>query len=277
MWAPRRRAGEVGSGGTARPMIRGVTWIGAVLFWAVQLTLLLVVGLPFVDTLLLAVLLVGLPALAIAQMPLAETAEIDRLPAYWGSIATLWLMGAACWLVGTREGGPAAVGVAAIPPLPFVAWTAALTGAGLAIIGLFRAVALRLEIEDSPVLQHLLPRTGREKAVFALLSVAAGVCEEVAFRGYAIPALTPAVGLGGAVAASSLVFGVLHGYQGVLGMVRTTLMGAALAAGFLASGSLWPAVVAHVLIDILAGIVLGERLLSPARPGGVHEGSHQGH
>ena len=257
-------------------MIRGVTWMGAVLFWAVQLTLLLVVGLPFVDTLLLAVLLVGLPALSIAQIPLAETAEIERLPAYWGSIATLWLMGAACWLVGTRDGGPAAVGVVGIAAVPLVAWTAALTGAGLGIIAVFRQVALRFEIEDSPVLQHLLPRTPREKAVFALLSLAAGACEEVAFRGYVIPALTPAVGLGGAVAASSLVFGVLHGYQGVLGMLRTTVMGAALAAGFLASGSLWPAVIAHVLIDVVAGIVLGDRLLSPGRRDGVGEGSHQG-
>lgn len=257
-------------------MTRGVTWIGAVLFWAVQLTLLLVVGLPFVDTLLLAVLLVGLPALAIAQMPLSEAAAIDRVPAYWGSIATLWLVGAACWLVGTRQGGPAAVGVVAIAPLPLAAWTVALTAAGLAIIVVFRGVARRWGIADSPVLLHLLPRTRGEKAVFALLSLAAGACEEVAFRGYAIPALTPAVGLGGAVAASSLVFGVLHGYQGVLGMLRTSVMGAVLAAGFLAAGSLWPVVIAHVLIDLVSGIVLGERLLSPATGDGVHQGSHQG-
>jgi membrane protease YdiL (CAAX protease family) len=44
-------------------------------------------------------------------------------------------------------------------------------------------------------------------------------------------------------------------------------MGAFLAGGFLASGSLWPPILAHTLIDVLAGIVLGERLLTePTEP-----------
>ena len=60
----------------------------------------------------------------------------------------------------------------------------------------------------------------------------------------------------------------MHGYQGWLGMVRTALMGGVLAGGFLAAGSLWPPIVAHIAIDILAGIVFGERLLShPGGPG----------
>jgi membrane protease YdiL (CAAX protease family) len=46
-------------------------------------------------------------------------------------------------------------------------------------------------------------------------------------------------------------------------------MGGFLAWGFLASGSLWPAILAHTAIDLLAGIVLGEKLLSPTRAGGV--------
>jgi membrane protease YdiL (CAAX protease family) len=71
---------------------------------------------------------------------------------------------------------------------------------------------------------------------------------------------------------TSAVFGVLHAYQGAIGMLRAGTMGAVLAWGLLASGSLWPPLVAHVVIDLLAGLVLADRLMVPAGAGGV-EGS----
>ena len=256
------------------PLVRSVAWTGSALFWVVLLALLLAAGMPFVDALLLALLLVVLPAISIAQLPLADIAWIERQPAYWSSMVTLWLVGAACWLVGTRVGGPAAVGITDIALLPLVSWTAALTAAGLGVIVGFRAIALRLGIRESPILRHLLPRSPKEKSSFALLSLTAGTCEEVAFRGYAIPMLAPVLGLPGSVVATSLVFGVLHGYQGSLGVLRTSFMGFVLAVGFLVAGSLWPAMLAHALIDLVAGIALGERLLSPEPGAGVHEGEH---
>ncbi len=248
---------------------RRVLLAGVALFWAVQLTLLLVVGMPLLDTIALAVLLVVVPAFSIAQLPLIEDGVIDRLPAYWGSIATLWLLGTGCWLVGTRAGGAAAVGLVAIGPGELLTWTAALTVAALAIVYLFHGIAAATGAADSPLLRQLLPRTGRERGVFAILSVAAGLGEELAYRGYAIYALAPVTGLAQAAVVTSAAFGVVHAYQGVLGVLRTGLMGGVLAWGFLASGSLWPAIVAHTLVDLLAGIVLGERLLSPGAPSGV--------
>ena len=78
-----------------------------------------------------------------------------------------------------------------------------------------------------------------------------------------IPVLAPVLGTLPAAFLSTVVFGIMHGYQGSMGIARTMLMGGVLAWGFLASGSLWPPIIAHVLIDLLAGIVLGERLLVP--------------
>jgi len=104
-----------------------------------------------------------------------------------------------------------------------------------------------------------------------VLSVAAGFGEEFAYRGYAITVLVPVLGVPGAVVLTSAVFGVLHGYQGALGIFRTGVMGAMLAWGFLSSGSLWPPIVAHTMIDLVAGLWLGERLLSPERPPGVRD------
>ena len=57
-------------------------------------------------------------------------------------------------------------------------------------------------------------------------------------------------------------FALLHSYQGVLGVVRTGVIGVTMGAVFLHTGSLWPPMVAHVLIDLVVGFVLAERLLS---------------
>ena len=254
------------------PVVRVIVWAGVASFWAVQLTLLLVAGLPLVDTILLAVLLAAVPVFSMAQLPLIEGAFIERLPAYWGSIGTLWLLGAACWLVGTRVDGAAAIGVVRISPGAMLMWTAGLTAAGLGTIVVFRRIAVWAGAVDTPILRQLLPQTGRERRVFALLSVAAGAGEEVAYRGYAIPVLTPVFGVMGAATVTSVMFGVVHGYQGVLGVLRTGTMGGVLAWGFISSGSLWPAIIAHTLIDLIAGILLGERLLSPESATGVDDG-----
>lgn len=253
-------------------MARALLWSGVILFWIVQLTLLLVAGLPVVDTILLAVLLAVVPMFSLAQLPLIEGVVIERLPAYWGSIASLWLLGGAAWLVGTSGKGAAGIGITAITPGAMIAWTMGLTAAGFVTIVVFRWLAAAAGVGDTPVLRELLPRTARERRVFVLLSVAAGFGEELAYRGYAITALTPLLGVGGSATLTSVVFGVVHGYQGTLGMVRTGIMGGVLAWGFLTSGSLWPAIVAHVLIDVLGGIVLGERLLTPGDRAGVDEG-----
>tara|TARA_A100001037_G_scaffold251783_2_gene235481 strand:- start:26470 stop:26742 length:273 start_codon:yes stop_codon:yes gene_type:complete len=81
--------------------------------------------------------------------------------------------------------------------------------------------------------------------------------------------LIPILGMGSAVVISSLVFGLMHGYQGWLGILRTTLMGAVLAWGFISSGSLIPAMIAHIMIDLIAGILIGDWLLSPEPEFGV--------
>ena len=240
---------------------RALTWAAAVAFCVVALVLFSGAGLPLVDAVLLSLLLAVVPLLAIAQVPLADGLAIERMSAYWSSIVTLGVLGAACWFVGSRVGGGAALGLVRLPMANLLGWTVGLTAVGLAIIVLFHAGARGVGTRDTELLVQLLPRTGRERGVFALLSVAAGVGEELAYRGYVIPVLAPVTGLAGAAVLSTVVFGVVHAYQGVIGIVRTALMGGVLAWGFLASGSLWPAILAHTLIDLIAGIAIGERLL----------------
>ena len=251
-----------GPGAPARRLARGITWLGVVLFWVVVVILARPVGLPLYDAILLAVLLAAVPVFSMAQLPLIEGVLIDRRSAYWSSIVTLWILGTACWFVGTRDMGAAAVGLVGLAPAPLVLWSVGLTLAGMLVIALFRPIVSWAGGEDSRLLRQLLPRTRRERQVFALLAVAAGGSEELAYRGYAIPVLAPLIGTFGAAVLTTVVFGILHGYQGRLGILRTGVMGGVLAWGFLASGSLWPPIIAHTLIDLLAGIVFGERLLA---------------
>jgi membrane protease YdiL (CAAX protease family) len=259
----------VSSSSAALLAARAITWGGVALFWIVQLSLMLVGGLPLVDSILLAVLLAAVPTFSLAQVPLMEGAAIVRLPAYWGSIVTLWILGTASWLVGTRVDGPSALGLVWIPIGTMAAWSLGLAVAGMLVILLFRQISVWARVRDSRLLWQLLPRTPEERRLFALLSVAAGAGEELAYRGYAIPVLAPILGVPGAAALTTLVFGIIHGYQGRLGILRTWIMGGILAWGFLESGSLWPPIIAHTLIDLLAGIVFGERLLSPEGTTGV--------
>jgi membrane protease YdiL (CAAX protease family) len=214
----------------------------------------------------LALLLLVLPILALLQAGMLRDIEVERMGAYVSSALTLLILGGCAWLVGSRHGGSAALGLAPIPWRAFLVWTLILAVAGLAVTAAFRGVGRRLGLRETRLLRELLPRTGRERAAFAGLSLAAGVGEELAYRGYAIPMLGLLIGVAPAAAVSSLAFGVLHVYQGVIGMARTAVLGGVLAWGFLASGSLWPPMAAHALLDVLLGMALAERMMVPEEP-----------
>ena len=102
----------------------------------------------------------------------------------------------------------------------------------------------------------LLPRNREELAWSAVLSVSAGVTEELAFRLF-LPLLLVLVGLPAllAFAIAAAVFGGMHLYQGWVGVVATTVIGGLMTAAYLMSGALWVAMLLHALLD-LNGLVL---------------------
>jgi len=227
--------------------------------------------LPLLDLVALAFLLGALPLASVAQLRVVDgmDMEMERVPAYLSSIATLVVLGAAAWFVGSRYSGARALGLASTPLGPVLSWTAVLVVSALAAVVVFRQVGVALGVGESPLLRALMPRTPGERGLFAVLSVTAGVAEEVAYRGYALTTLAVVTGSLWAAVVTSVVFGVLHAYQGWLGVMRTGTMGGLLAWGYLASGSLWAPVAAHVLLDLMLGIVLAERLMVPEPRTGV--------
>ncbi len=221
------------------------------------------------DGLGLAVLLLVLPALSLAQLSALRHATIERLPMYVSSTITLLVLGGASLVLGLVRGGWTALGLDTAPGPGTLAWSAALTLGGLAVMFGFRAIAGAFHIEESALLRALLPRTRAEKRAFVALSLAAGLGEELAYRGYAVTLLSGLVAPAVAVAVAAAAFGVMHAYQGAIGVVRTTLLGVLLGWGFLASGSLWAPMLAHATLDILAGVVLAPWLVVPEVPGEV--------
>jgi membrane protease YdiL (CAAX protease family) len=227
-------------------------------------------GIPWPDAAMLVCLLVLLPVLSVMQARALVDLEIERIPAYVSSLASLLVLGAVAWAMGVRGAREGAfLGLVSLSPGAFVAWTVVLVVAGLVTTGAFRWLGYRSGFRETPLLRALLPGSARERAWFGLLSVSAGIGEELAYRGYVIGTLTLVMSPVAAAAVSSVVFGVLHVYQGPLGMMRTASLGALLAWGLLGSGSLWPAVAAHALLDVILGVVLGERMMVPEHRSGV--------
>jgi uncharacterized protein len=105
-------------------------------------------------------------------------------------------------------------------------------------------------------IEALMPRNGAETAHTALLSLNAGLSEELFFR-LLLPLLLTMV-LGNAVAAfvgAAIVFGLVHVYQGWIGVLATTILGLVLTALYLWTGSIWIAIGAHALLDLMGLVV----------------------
>ncbi len=215
-----------------------------------------------VDAIFVTVLLVGLPALTLAQLPYLAGEAIERSAAYAGSAITIGVLGTAALVLGGFGPGLAAMGLGPAAPALLLRTTGAIAVAAIGLMLAFHLVERVTGIGETAILRQLIPRTGPERAVFTGLSFVAGLGEEVAYRGYLLALLTPAFGdPWTAVAVSSASFGLLHAYQGAVGIVRTALLGAAFAASLVWSGTLWPAIAVHTVVDLVGGLWLGPRLV----------------
>lgn len=194
---------------------------------------------------------------------LREQPDRARVLAYSRSLALQWVVaavGAMLWLRAGRTW--AALGVRT--PEGLRLWASAalvlLAAAMYArqLAGVVRSAETRARLRkylDRTKLGDVLPHTAGELRWMLALSVTAGVCEELLYRGLLIGMLAPWLGWWGAAALGVPLFGVLHAYQGRTGMIRTAIVGAALTGLVAATGSLLPAMALHALIDVGSGLV----------------------
>lgn len=131
------------------------------------------------------------------------------------------------------------------------------------VISLMNAEAREKQRGALNAIDFFLPYTPRARRWWAALSICVGIGEEIIFRGFLIRymlALPVGWGVGGAVIAAAVVFGIDHGYQGIAGLISTTALALVFSALFFATGSLWLPMLVHALIDL--------RILLLVRPGG---------
>src|ERR1051325_7581184 len=147
-----------------------------------------------------------------------------------------------CW---SRSSGRARGRRSCIAPLVLPLWAVARLPVG-------HRIAARPKMAN---LAFMLPHTRQEERWFVGLSLTAGYCEELLFRGYLPWVFAPWLGSVGALAAVAVAFGASHFYQGRTGAIRATIAGFVMAAIAWISGSLIPGMIAHALIDIGGGTI----------------------
>jgi hypothetical protein len=222
-------------------------------------------GLTSADWLLVALVCLWLPVQEWVGMPLSRRAlDADlpraRLNTYSQSIAMLLLTAGAVLLVWRLEHRPLSdLG------MRFDATAREIIGfcvaGAIALLLIFQLVAIwsradakaafRAAVEKSPGVMRFMPRTSAEFWRFQMLSLTAGVTEEIVFRGFLIAAFASLVPLWAAALLALSIFVALHLYQGIGQLPGVLVAGTAMTALYLASGSLYPAIAAHVAIDII--------------------------
>lgn len=184
----------------------------------------------------------------------------------------IWLGGLAIatllvWWIAGRPFGLLFATTPLLPDGPDIASAVAMgAGAGLLIRPLLAwrvpRIAEAFRKQMAPI-AAFLPRTREQLSWGLAVSCAAGLCEEIGYRGYLMPYLGTWLPIGGTIAGSALIFGLAHIYQGKMGTLMTTLIGAALAGLYAVSGSLWWPIALHAALDLsamaTAYVVLRER------------------
>jgi len=218
-----------------------------------------------VNIIFVLVLLAGVPALSVVTARRPEIREAPRRALYLSAAVSQWLLalsGVAVVLV--TLGSFRAIGFRAAGLAPFVRWTLLLTSVASVIL----LISLLLEQRgwwpaESELVHLLLPETRAEKVWCVLvLAPTAALCEEFLYRGYLLSQVSDWTHSSfWASAVSSAAFGLAHTYQGLSGMLRAAALGALLAYPVVRLGSIGPSVAAHFLIDAIALVWLGPKML----------------
>lgn len=120
----------------------------------------------------------------------------------------------------------------------------------------------------------LIPHTPGERPGFAALSVTAGICEELLFRGFVLWYATQWAGPVAGFAISCVIFGFMHIYFGANHVPRTAIAGVLFYVVAMAGGSLLPAMACHAAADLVSGDLIYRALA--ANGAGPGEGAGAG-
>jgi membrane protease YdiL (CAAX protease family) len=193
----------------------------------------------------------------------ADPADVPRvrLWLYRQGIAIQWSLVAltlALWAWQARPWG-------ALGLVPRLTWGLLEVSVGLAILVVVILVQRRRALADADAvvrlreqlrnIERMMPRSDLEARWFNRLSITAGICEELLYRGYLLWYLGAWLPWLPAFLIAALIFGLGHAYQGPRGIALTTGVGLLMSAIYFATGSLLVSMTFHALMDLHAGYV----------------------
>lgn len=210
-------------------------------------------------------LIAGVPILSWLSAEPEKLRGVPRVALYFSAILSEWILAGICVVaVAVGPAGFSAYGFRTISPAVFGEWAAILTALTVAGLGVVILLERRGWLPDETELVYLLMPATRRERFWAVLAVAptAGFCEEFVFRGFLLTELSGWMHSAlWALAISSIVFGFAHIYQGASGITRAALLGALLGLPVVFTGSLYPGMLAHAVIDAVALLWLGPKFL----------------
>jgi uncharacterized protein len=219
---------------------------------------------PVWHTIVFLVVLVGLSLVQGRQQPMLETARLgSRLPLYGAMIAFELVLFLYVWLLGLRVAGAR---IRDVIGGRWASWGDVARDARAAIFFWLIVAAVLLMLQKNlgdnaaglGAVKSLLPQGPLEIALWIVLCVTAGFCEEFIFRGYLqrqFLALTGRVDL--AIAFQAVIFGLAHMYQGFKGVITISIYGAMFGILAVMRRSLRPGMMQHASQDIFSGIIGG--------------------
>jgi uncharacterized protein len=223
---------------------------------------------PWWHTALMILLIAGISAGGARQLQVAAGHQLRLVPNYSLSIAYEWaLAGMAWWGLRLRniplrqlmgETRPGLRGWLGDLGAALGYWVVALALLSVVAQVLLHTSGSRVDPRKiGEVTQKLAPSTGTEMMLFLMLSISAGICEEIVFRGYLQQQFTRMGGkLWIGVALSAIVFGSAHGYEGVSGVLLIAAYGAMFGVLAIFRRGLRTGMMAHAWHDTVSGVAL---------------------
>jgi uncharacterized protein len=180
----------------------------------------------------------------------------QALHIYLAAILMDWVLLYYCWVGVRRRGG----NLKTLSGGRWTSWKSVATDVGIAVPfwvlweGAAYGVQCLLGPSSARSVDSLLPQSLLEILIWIATSITAGICEEMAFRGYVqrqFHALTGSVVM--AVLAQGLVFGLFHSYQGWKNVIVICVLGVLF--GILAAWrrNLRTNIIVHAWADVWSG------------------------
>jgi uncharacterized protein len=223
---------------------------------------------PWWHTAMMVALIIGLSVAGVRQLRSFGSQPLHLVANYSLTIAYEWILAAlAVWGIHIRKvplrqllgkWRPGAQGWLADIGVALGFWAVALTVLALLGNALVKISGSHINPQRiGDVTQKLTPVTGVEMMLFVVLSISAGISEELVFRGYLqqqFARMGHRVWVG--VALSALIFGGAHGYEGVAGILLIVAYGAMFGVLALLRRGLRTGMIAHAWHDSISGVAL---------------------